>query len=198
VTNEPRPSASARRSLTVAARRASCSPRTATYNKEGRFPIPHQAGGYVPPTTNRDSRGAIVSRKKKKKKPPRQVIPFVPRPAGQEAIGDFGVGVPVRVKAGVRDPDFPELDLGGWTGTVLEVDRESAPANCHLIWSDETYERIDPAFVDRCEAEGLDFDSIWLAETDLELDTSRPPEPATGRRPAGLDEQEARIRSALS
>jgi hypothetical protein len=110
----------------------------------------------------------------------------------------------VRVKAGVRDPDFPDLDLGGWTATVLEVDAESEPANCQLLWTEETQGRIDPAVRARCEADGLDLETIWLYETDLEEDASRPVQnPATlpsllqPPRPPGLDEQENRIRAAL-
>jgi hypothetical protein len=30
----------------------------------------------------------------------------------------FEPGAKVRVKHGVRDPDFPDIPLGGWAGTV--------------------------------------------------------------------------------
>ena len=183
---------------TVAHASGSDNPRSATYNRQG-----VRTEG----TTNRDSWGVIVSRKKKKKKParPRQVIPFSPRPAGQGTQPFFEPGAPVRVKAGVRDPDFPEIDLGGWTGTVLDVNSDSIPQNVHLLWTEGTIERLEPAWIERCEMEGLDFTSIWLAETDLEVDTTRPVQDqrnfqTAGRllpRPGGLDEQERRISSAL-
>ena len=36
----------------------------------------------------------------------------------------FRVGDKVRVKTGVIDPDFPDIPLGGWTGTVTEVEQK--------------------------------------------------------------------------
>ena len=33
----------------------------------------------------------------------------------------FQVGNKVRVKPGVSDPDFPDMPLGGWSGTVTEI-----------------------------------------------------------------------------
>ena len=35
----------------------------------------------------------------------------------------FQVGDKVRVKYGVIDPDFPDIPLGGWSGTVTEIDQ---------------------------------------------------------------------------
>ena len=39
----------------------------------------------------------------------------------------FKVGDKVRVKHGVIDPDFPDIPLGGWTGTVTEIIRARGP-----------------------------------------------------------------------
>ena len=30
----------------------------------------------------------------------------------------FQIGAAVTVRRGTRDPDFPDIPLGGWTGTV--------------------------------------------------------------------------------
>ena len=145
-----------------------------------------------------------MARKKKKPKrsAQRQVIPFTPRAAS--GIGTrFTRGQPVRVKAGVHDPDFPELDLSGWTGTILDVEADSLHVNCEVAWTADTLRRIDSDFRDRCDEEGLAFDSIWLYESDLEPDLGRPvqelgPLAMPGYRPpVGLVEQENRIRAAL-
>ena len=104
----------------------------------------------------------------------------MPRPDGAPL---FDPGAPVRVKTGIRDPDFPELDLGGWTATVLDVNEDTDPPNYELRWTEETRQRIDPVWRDRCENEGLDCDTIWLAETDLELDPSRMQELTIPRGP---------------
>jgi hypothetical protein len=156
-----------------------------------------------------------VSRKKKKNSPqPPAPIPPAAQPAEAStadfrpplagASPHFVAGLPVRVKDGVRDPDFPDLDLGGWTATILDVNDESDPPTYELGWTDETRRRIDPVWRQRCEQEGLDFDTIWLAANDFEPDPTRPFEaPAApraapaDRRPAALLEQERRIRAAL-
>ena len=33
----------------------------------------------------------------------------------------FQVGDKVRVKPGVSDPDYPDMPLGGWSGTITEI-----------------------------------------------------------------------------
>jgi hypothetical protein len=148
-----------------------------------------------------------VSRKKKKKQqPPPSIVPITPR--SDESDGPrprFVPGVPVRVRPGVRDPDFPNLDLSGWTAIVLDVNDESDPPNYEIGWTEETRQRIDPVWRDRCEEEGLDFDTIWLSGDDLDPDPTRPfeavvpgPPALTDRRPAALVAQENRIRAALS
>jgi hypothetical protein len=48
-----------------------------------------------------------VTKKKKKEEEPRT-------PAR------FAAGAHVRVKPGTTDPDFPDIPLGGWAGTVRE------------------------------------------------------------------------------
>jgi hypothetical protein len=37
----------------------------------------------------------------------------------------FAAGAQVRVRPGTTDPDFPDIPLGGWAGTIREVDRRS-------------------------------------------------------------------------
>jgi hypothetical protein len=42
-----------------------------------------------------------------------------------------------RVKYGIPDPDFPDIPLGGWAGTIAEVDqrgRETAVAYSDCCW----------------------------------------------------------------
>lgn len=79
----------------------------------------------------------------------------------------FAEGTRVRVKAGVMDPDFPELHLGNWRGTVSEVRNGGLPG--YLIrWNPETLENVHPACRDYCEKEDVAFDKMWLLEVDLE------------------------------
>jgi hypothetical protein len=57
-----------------------------------------------------------MRRKNKKEKEPRTPARFT-------------AGAQVRVKPGTTDPDFPDIPLGGWAGTIRDVDPEIGPAN---------------------------------------------------------------------
>ena len=56
---------------------------------------------------------------KKKRKPPRRRKPTTPTTPATFAVGDR-----VRVKQGIPDPDFPDIPLGGWAGTITEVSHD--------------------------------------------------------------------------
>src|SRR5436853_614499 len=58
-----------------------------------------------------NSEAATMSKKQKKK----------PAPASAR----FAVGALVRVRAGTVVPDFADIPLGGWAGTISEVDTRS-------------------------------------------------------------------------
>ncbi len=79
----------------------------------------------------------------------------------------FAVGTLVRVKIGVMDPDLPGVHLGGWKGTISQVQNGGLPT--YLVqWSPETLENVHPAHRDHCQKEDIAFDKIWLLEEDLE------------------------------
>jgi hypothetical protein len=82
----------------------------------------------------------------------------------------FAEGAAVRVKPGVADPDYPDIPLGGWAGTVQDIDQKSHPPLYEVAWSDATVERMHPVYQRRCERDGLEGDSTWLREADLEPD----------------------------
>ena len=45
------------------------------------------------------------------------------KPRKPTAPPRFEPGAKVRVKRGVIDPDFADIPLGGWTGTIKEVEQ---------------------------------------------------------------------------
>ena len=51
----------------------------------------------------------------------------------------FKVGEKVRVKHGIMDPDYPDIPLGGWVGTAIEVDKYGMYT---IQWSKETLDNI--------------------------------------------------------
>ena len=95
----------------------------------------------------------------------------------------FSQGCRVRVKIGVMDPDFPDVPLGDWTGTVSQV--PSGGCASYLVrWSPETLENVHPACRDYCEKEDITFDKMWLLDGDLEPVCDAPSEPKRRRKVA--------------
>ena len=82
----------------------------------------------------------------------------------------FKVGDKVRVKPGVSDPDFPDMPLGGWSGTVTEIIEHEGEINCVFTLDDRTLKTLHPIYRKRCERDGLDFETMGLGEEDLEID----------------------------
>ena len=122
------------------------------------------------------------------------------RPQRPVAAVRFPVGSAVRVRPGTTDPDFPDIPLGGWAGTVQEVDQRAAPT--YLVgWNQHTLEQMHPVYRQRCERDDLDVASMWLAETDLELDTGEPAVIEQPReivtRPLRLDDEDDRVRAVF-
>lgn len=69
----------------------------------------------------------------------------------------FKVGDRVRVKHGIRDADYPDMPLGGWTGAISQVHDNGMYT---VRWSKETLEAIHPVFKKRSEKDGLVFGLI--------------------------------------
>ena len=83
----------------------------------------------------------------------------------------FQVGDNVRVKHGFMDVDYPDMPLGGWAGTVTEVQGYDTFT---VRWSKQTMASIHPVFKQRCESDGLDAEEYVLTGDDLEPDTGGP------------------------
>jgi hypothetical protein len=86
----------------------------------------------------------------------------------------FAVGAQVRVKPGTTDPDFPDIPLGGWAGTISEVDERSNPPTYLIEWTKHTLDHLHPVYRKRCERDGLEVEIMWLGENDIEEDTGGP------------------------
>jgi len=129
-----------------------------------------------------------VSKQNKKEKQPR-------------APARFAAGAPVRVKPGTTIPDFPDIPLGGWAGTIREVDQRSAPPTYLIEWDRHTLDHMHPVYRKRCERDGLEMESMWLGEDDIEPDTGEPPvidQPTSiVTRPLNEKDQDDRVRMAL-
>ena len=113
----------------------------------------------------------------------------------------FAVGTQVRVKPGITDPDFSDIPLGGWAGTIREVDQRSDPPTYLIEWNQHTLKHMHPLYHKRCERDGLEVESMWLGEDDIQQDTGEPAvieQPSEIRtRPLKEKDQDDRVRMAL-
>ncbi len=82
----------------------------------------------------------------------------------------FKVGDEVRVTPGVIDPDFPDIPLGGWSGTVTDVEQTDDRITYEINWDKRTLGDMHPIYRKRCERDGLDLETMWLGEEDVEPD----------------------------
>jgi hypothetical protein len=104
------------------------------------------------------------------------------------------------VRRGVTDPNYPDLPIGGWAGTVAEV--ENGPPPTVLVrWSPSTLADIHPVFHKRSERDGFGIDEMWLGHDDVEPDDGAGvgiEQPSTiVSKPLSADDQEDRIRAVL-
>ncbi len=113
----------------------------------------------------------------------------------------FQVGDKVRVKYGVSDPDFPDMPLGGWSGTVTEIIEHEDQINCVFELDKRTLASIHPIYQRRCEIDGLDYKFMGLGQEDIEPDDGTPvaiEQPtAIVPRPLSPDDEEDRVRMAF-
>lgn len=133
-----------------------------------------------------------MSKKKQKPASPQKKPRTPPR---------FGVGTSIRVKPGTTVPDFEDIPLGGWAGTISEVDQRSNPPTYLIEWTKHTLDHMHTVFRKRCERDGLGLESMWLGEDDIEPDSGEPPviEQPTSivNRPLNPKDEDDRVRLAL-
>ena len=111
----------------------------------------------------------------------------------------FQIGTKVRVKYGVCDPDFPDIPLGGWAGTVKEVPGQGRDEYPHCLGPADP-QGMHPIYKKRCERDGLELESMWLGEEDLELMTALRSHRAADTivtKPLSEKDQDDRVRMVL-
>src|SRR3954469_17564502 len=125
----------------------------------------------------------------------------MPRPKTPTDAARFQIGANVRVKRGVTDPDFPDIPLGGWAGTVKEVEQAEGEVTYRIEWNGKPLKGIHPVYRKRCERDGLEFETMWLGEEDIEPDEGKsvPIEKPTAIKTPPLSEKDEddRVRMAL-
>ncbi len=86
------------------------------------------------------------------------------------------VGDCVKVKKGIKDPDFENFLIENWQGNIIEIieeyDDESIALVC-IEWDSETLKKCANEYIRKCEIEGFDWKLINLFVNNLEITTSR-------------------------
>jgi hypothetical protein len=77
-------------------------------------------------------------------------------------------GAAVRVKPGVAMPEFPEVDISGWTGLISDSQGRGADVKYFVEWDGETLARMPEAYRAHCESQGLYHGMACLKGSDVE------------------------------
>ena len=77
-------------------------------------------------------------------------------------------GARIRVRDGVSAPEFPEVVIAGWTGTVAETSRRRSELKYMVEWDDQTIDQMPPDYLEKCEARQLYHVMACLDGDDIE------------------------------
>ena len=80
-------------------------------------------------------------------------------------------GSRIRVKPGINSPEFPEISLAGWTGTVVETTGKPPEQKAIIEWDTQTIESMPKDYISKCEADQLYYVMASLNSDDIEIAT---------------------------
>ena len=86
------------------------------------------------------------------------------------AVG-LAPGTAIRVKPGVMSPEFPEISLAGWVGSVVEATGKPPELTYIVEWTPATVAAMPPDYVQKCEAQQLYYVMASLGLDDVEMTT---------------------------
>src|SRR5262245_52605261 len=103
-----------------------------------------------------------MARRKRRKTKKSRSHSMAARP--QLTLGDV-----VRVKDGVRDPDYDGYCIGGWSGAIIALDTWEQTPMALIAWDATTQrDRIDPEVRRRAASQGLSATQMWLHLSEFE------------------------------
>jgi len=80
------------------------------------------------------------------------------------------VGASVRIKEGTADPDFEERNIGGWQGRVSGIyENEDGEVSVDIDWDNTILNKMPNSFLSDIEEAGLDFSSMVVDISCVEL-----------------------------
>ena len=84
-----------------------------------------------------------------------------------QAHSSHHIGDCVRVKPGIKDPDFG-TEFGGWQGRISNIDTSQSEIPVTIQWDSITLKNMPTAMIEQCEEQGLDWAEMVLGADDLE------------------------------
>ena len=90
------------------------------------------------------------------------------QPISQSPTTDLKVGDCIRVKPGVKDPNYG-FDIGGWQGRVAAIETYQTPQLTIMFqWDSLSLKRMPASAIRRSEEDGLDWTSMGLYLEEVE------------------------------
>lgn len=77
-------------------------------------------------------------------------------------------GKSIRVRDGVTMPEFPNVSIAGWTGTIVEAGAGEAP-QLIIEWDAATMSRMPEDYQKHCETQGLYAGMACIPFGDVEI-----------------------------
>ena len=77
-------------------------------------------------------------------------------------------GTRIRVKPGVNSPEFSEISVAGWTGTVVETSGKPPAQMVIVEWDPTTLAAMPPEYLAKCESQQLYHLMASLSANDIE------------------------------
>ncbi len=77
-------------------------------------------------------------------------------------------GSRIRVKPGVNSPEFPEISLAGWTGSIVETSGKPPEQKVIIEWDAQTLSGMPADYISKCESGQLYHMMASLGSDDVE------------------------------
>jgi hypothetical protein len=123
------------------------------------------------------------------------------KPKRPTTLPRFQPGAKVRVRSGITVPEFQDIPLGGWTGSISGIMQSEDEITYEIEWDERTLDGMHPVYRKRCARDDCEVEIMWLGEEDLDPDdgTPVPIEQPTEIKTPPLSEkdQDDRVRMAL-
>lgn len=103
----------------------------------------------------------------------------------------FKKGDSIRIKDGVCDPDYPEIEIGGWQGRIFELEGadETGQELYTIAWDSISLKSLDAEIILESIEAGIDYAYIALYGNDIEKAAARDTEKDVEAAIAALEEE---------